>query len=168
MPLSLHTASIPVLSHALKALAAFLSKAEAHATALRIDPNALLQARLFPDMFPLTRQVQIACDMSKGAACRLAQMEIPVHEDTEASFQELLGRIAKVRELLASIPASAIEGGEDRMITIKVAGQETHFMAADYLVSWVNPNVFFHITTAYNILRHNGVPLGKGDYLGRM
>ncbi len=168
MPISLHAASIPVLTHALKALSALLEKAEAHATALRIEPNALLQARLFPDMFPLTRQVQIACDMTKGAACRLAQMDIPAHPDTEASFQELQARITKVLDLLASIPATAIDGGEDRTITIKVAGQEMHFKAANYLLSWVNPNVFFHITTAYNILRHNGVPLGKGDYLGRV
>ena len=106
--------------------------------------------------------------MCKGAACRLAQMDVPSHADTEASFQELQARIAKVLDLLASIPTAAIDGGEDRTITIKVAGQEMHFKAANYLLSWVNPNVFFHITTAYNILRHNGVPLGKGDYLGRV
>lgn len=166
MPLSLHAASVPVLSHTLKALAAVLEKAEAHATALRIDPNALLQARLFPDMFPLTRQVQITCDMAKGAACRLAQMEIPVHADTETTFQELQARIQKVLDLLASIPASAIDGGEERTITIKVAGQEMSFSGGDYLLRWVNPNVFFHATTAYAILRHNGVPLGKRDFLG--
>jgi uncharacterized protein len=167
MSLSLHAASIPILTHSLKALAAVLEKAEAHATALRIDPNALLHARLFPDMFHMMRQVQIACDMAKGGACRLAQMEIPSHPDTEASFQELQVRIQKVLDLLASIPASAIDGGEDRTVTIKVAGQEMSFKGSDYLTRWVNPNFFFHVTTAYNILRHNGVPLGKGDYLGR-
>ena len=134
MPLSLHAASVPVLSHTLKALGAVLDKAEAHATALRIDPNALLQARLFPDMFPLTRQVQITCDMAKGAACRLAQMDIPVHADTETTFQELQARIQRVLDLLASIPASAIDGGEDRTVTIKVAGQEMSFSGADYLL----------------------------------
>ncbi|MGL4440020.1 MAG: DUF1993 domain-containing protein [Bosea sp. (in: a-proteobacteria)] len=167
MPITMHAASIPVLTHSLKALATVLEKAEAHATALRIDPNALLHARLYPDMFHMMRQVQIACDMAKGGACRMAQMEIPSHPDTEATFQELLARIQKVLDLLASIPASAIDGGEDRMITIKVAGQEMSFKGADYLTRWVNPNFFFHVTTAYNILRHNGVPLGKGDYLGR-
>jgi hypothetical protein len=167
MSISLHAASVPVLTHSLKALAAVLEKAETHATALRIDPNALLQARLFPDMFHMTRQVQIACDMAKGGACRLAQMEVPSHPDTEASFQELQARIQKVLDLLASIPASAIDGGEDRTVTIKVAGQEMSFKGADYLLRWVNPNFFFHVSTVYAILRHNGVPLGKGDYLGR-
>jgi uncharacterized protein len=167
MSLSLYAASVPVLTHSLKALAAVLEKAETHATALRIDPSALLHARLYPDMFHMMRQVQIACDMAKGGACRLAQMDIPSHPDTEASFQELQGRIQKVLDLLASIPASAIDGGEDRTVTIKVAGQEMNFKGSDYLTRWVNPNFFFHVTTAYNILRHNGVPLGKGDYLGR-
>ncbi len=167
MSLSLYSASVPALGHALKALAAVLDKAEAHCTAHRIEPAALLHARLYPDMFHLLRQVQIACDMTKGAACRLAQMEVPSHPDTEASFQELQVRITKVIALLDSIPASAIDGGEDRVITIKVAGQEMQFAGADYLVGWVNPNVYFHITMAYAILRHNGVPLGKRDYLGR-
>jgi hypothetical protein len=167
MSMSLHTASVPALIHSLKALAAVLAKAEAHATALRIEPNALLQARLFPDMFPMARQVQIACDMAKGGACRLAQMEIPSHPDTEASFQELQARVQKVIDLLTSIPASAIDGGEDRTVVIKVAGQEMSFKGSDYLIRWVFPNFYFHVTTAYALLRHNGVPLGKGDYLGR-
>ncbi len=166
MPLSLHAAAIPQLTHALKALGAVLDKAEAHATALRIEPNALLQARLFPDMFALARQVQIACDMAKAGSCRLAQMEVPSHPDTETTFQELQARIAKVQALLGSIPASAIDGGEDRMVTIKVAGREMSFSGADYLIRWVLPNFYFHVTAAYAILRHNGVPLGKGDYLG--
>lgn len=167
MSISLHAATVPVLIHSLKALASVVEKAEAHATALRLDPNALLQARLYPDMFPMMRQVQIACDMAKAGACRLAQMDVPSHPDTETSFQELLARIQKVLNLLASIPASAIDGGDDRMVTIKVAGQEMSFKGADYLLRWVNPNFYFHVTTAYAILRHNGVPLGKGDFLGR-
>ncbi len=118
-------------------------------------------------MFHMTRQVQIACDMAKAGACRLAGREVPSHPDTEASFAELQARIAKVVELLESIPASEIDGQEARSIVIKVAGQEMTFTGADYLVSWLNPNFYFHATTAYAILRHNGVPLGKGDYLGR-
>jgi hypothetical protein len=167
MPLSLHAASVPPLVHSLKALSAVLEKAEAHCTALRIEPNALLQARLYPDMLPMARQVQIACDMAKAGSCRLAAMEVPSHPDVETTFQELQGRIAKVLDLLASIPASAIDGGEERIVTIKVAGQEMQFNGADYLIRWINPNFYFHVTTAYAILRHNGVPLGKGDYLGR-
>lgn len=167
MTISLYTASVPALIHSLKALAAVLDKAEAHATALRIDPNALLHARLYPDMFHMMRQVQIACDMAKGASCRLAQMEVPSHPDTESSFQELQARIQKVVDLLMSIPASAIDGGEDRTIVIKVAGQEMSFKGSDYLIRWVFPNFYFHVTAAYALLRHNGVPLGKGDYLGR-
>jgi uncharacterized protein len=167
MPLSLHAAAVPPLLRSLKALSAVLAKAEAHATALKLDHDALLKARLYPDMFHMTRQVQIACDMAKGAACRLAGREVPSHPDTETSFAELQARIAKVIELLQSIPAGEIDGQEERAITIKVAGQDMHFKGADYLVNWVNPNVYFHLTVAYAILRHNGVPLGKGDYLGR-
>jgi hypothetical protein len=166
MPLSLHAASVPVLVHSLTALSALLAKAEAHATAQRIDPNALLQARLYPDMFPLARQVQIACDMAKAGGCRLAQMEVPSHPDTETTFPELQARVQKVIDLLKNIPASAIDGGEDRIVTLKVAGNEMSFTGADYLVRWVNPNFFFHLTTAYALLRHNGLPIGKRDYLG--
>jgi hypothetical protein len=167
MAISLHAASIPVLVHSLKALSAVLEKAEAHATAHRIEPNALLQARLFPDMFPMVRQVQIACDMAKAAGCRLAQMEVPSHPDTETTFQELQARIRKVIDLISAIPPAAIDGGEDRMVTLKVAGQEMSFAGLDYLVRWVFPNFHFHAATAYALLRHNGVPLGKGDFLGR-
>jgi hypothetical protein len=167
MPLSLHAASIPQLVHALKALDGVLDKAEHHANALKLDHDALLKARLYPDMFHLTRQVQIACDMAKAGACRLAGREVPSHPDTEASFADLKARIAKVIDLLAAIPAAEIDGQEARVITIKVAGQEMSFAGADYLVRWVNPNFYFHLTAAYAILRHNGVPLGKGDYLGR-
>ncbi len=167
MPLSLHAAAVPQLVRSLKALSGVLAKAESHANALKLDHDALLKARLFPDMFHMTRQVQIACDMAKAGACRLAGREVPSHPDTEASFAELQARIAKVVELLESIPASEIDGQEARSIVIKVAGQEMTFTGADYLVSWLNPNFYFHATTAYAILRHNGVPLGKGDYLGR-
>ncbi|MCO4054213.1 MAG: DUF1993 domain-containing protein [Bosea sp.] len=166
MSLSLHAASVPVLIHSLTALAAILTKAEAHATAQRIDPNALLQARLYPDMLPLVRQVQITCDMAKAGASRLAQMEVPSHPDTETTFPELQARVQKVIDLLKGIPASAIDGGEDRIVTIKVAGNEMSFTGADYLVRWVNPNFFFHLTTSYALLRHNGLPIGKRDYLG--
>jgi uncharacterized protein len=167
MPLSLHAAAIPPIAHSLKALAAVLDKAEAHANALKLDHEALLKARLYPDMFPLTRQVQIACDMAKAGASRMAGREVPSHPDTEASFQELKARIARVLDLLAEIPASEIDGQEERLITIKVAGNEMSFSGADYLTRWLIPNYYFHVAAAYAILRHNGVPLGKGDYLGR-
>lgn len=166
MSLSLYTTSIPPLRKGLKALSAVLDKADKHASGLKIDPEALLKARLYPDMFHFTRQVQIACDMAKGAACRLAGREIPSHPDVETTFAELQGRIQKVIDLLDSISASEIDGTEDRDIVLKVAGRELSFKARDYPTAWVNPNFYFHCTTAYAILRHNGVPIGKVDYLG--
>ena len=166
MSLSLYATSIPPLKHGLKALSGVLDKAERHASACKIDPEALLKDRLYPDMFPMIRQVQIACDMAKGGACRLAGREVPSHPDTETSFAELQARIAKVIELLDSIDAAEIDGHEDRTVTLKVGGKERSFAARDYPTAWVNPNFYFHLSTAYAILRHNGVPVGKGDYLG--
>jgi len=126
----------------------------------------LLNARLFPDMYPLTRQVQIATDMSKGAAARLAGLEIPKYEDNETTFAELQARIAKTIAFLDTIKPAQLEGSEARAVVISVRKIDLKFTGQDYLLKWVNPNVYFHVTTAYNILRHNGVELGKQDFLG--
>jgi uncharacterized protein len=159
--------SIPHLTHYLKALSAVLKKAEAHCAAKKIDPNALLNARLFPDMLPLTRQVQIACDFAKGAAARLAGVAVPSYADTEASFADLQARIAKTLEFVGSFKKDQYADAATRSVTIKVAGQEMSMPGSDYLNSFVLPNFYFHVTTAYNILRHNGLELGKADYMGR-
>ena len=162
----MYQASAPRFVNMLNNLSALLDKAQAHAEARKIDPAALTAFRLYPDMFPLTRQVQIACDAAKGAVARLAGMEIPKHEDTEQTFADLKTRIAKTVEFIQSVPASKIEGSEERAVTIKLRGQETTFKGAPYLLGFAWPNFYFHVTTAYNILRHNGVEVGKRDFLG--
>jgi hypothetical protein len=166
MSITMYTASTPRLANTLKNLSAILTKAEAHAQARKIDPAVLLAARLFPDMLPLTKQVQIACDMAKGAVARLGGVEVPKHEDTETSFAELQLRIAKVVAFIESVPQSQIEGSEDRKITLPFRGQDTVFTGLQYLLGFVLPNFYFHVTTTYDILRHNGVELGKRDFIG--
>jgi len=166
MAITMYSASVPRLAAALRNLDHILSKGEAHAIDRKIDPGVLLGSRLFPDMFPLVRQVQIACDMAKGAAARLAGIDVPRHEDTEQSFAELRGRVAKVLAFLESVPAASIEGSEGRRIVVPQRGGEVQFTGEQYLCGFVLPNVHFHITTAYNILRHNGVELGKRDFIG--
>lgn len=166
MSLSLHAMTVPPLKRSLRALSAILARAEKHAAAHKVEPEALLKARLYPDMFHLIRQVQIACDMAKAGVCRMAGREVPSHPDTETTFAELQARIARVIELIDGIPAAEIDNHPERPITIKVAGRELNFVARDYLSAWLNPNFYFHVTAAYAILRHNGVPIGKGDYLG--
>lgn len=166
MTISMYTASIPRLANILKNLSQILTKAEAHAAARKIDPAALLTARLFPDMFPLTRQIQVACDTAKGAVARLAGMEVPKHEDTEQSFAELQQRIAKVIAFVESVPADRIDGSEERKIVLPLRGQEVGFNGLQYLLGFAMPNFYFHVVTAYDILRHNGVELGKRDFLG--
>jgi len=166
MAISMYTASTPQLANILKSLSAILAKAEAHATARKIDPAALLGARLYPDMFALTRQVQIACDTAKGAVARLAGVDVPKHEDTETSFGELQQRIAKTIAFIESVPAERVEGSEDRKITLTMRSGDLVFTGLQYLTTFVLPNFYFHATTAYDILRHNGVELGKRDFLG--
>jgi hypothetical protein len=166
MKISMYTASAPRLVHVLKCLSAILAKGEAHAAERKIEPSVLLGARLFPDMFPLTRQVQVACDTAKGAAARLGGVDVPRHEDTEQTFAQLQERIAKVIAFVESVPAAAIDGSEDRRIVLTIRGQEVPFTGLQYLLEFVLPNVYFHTVTAYNILRHNGVALGKRDFLG--
>jgi hypothetical protein len=166
MALSMYESSIPVFIHGLTNLAAILTKAEAYAAAKKIDPAVLTGARLAPDMFPLTRQVQIASDIVKGGAARLAGVEIPSFADTETTFAELQARIAKTITFLKGIMAAQIDGSEERAITLKVGGKEMVFKGQAYLLYFVVPNLYFHITAAYAILRHNGVDVGKADFLG--
>lgn len=163
---TLYNATIPPLKRILTNLSAILKKGEEYADAKKVEHTVLLNARLFVDMYTLTRQIQIATDMSKGAAARLAGVEIPKYEDTETTFTELQARIAKTIAFLDSIQPEQLEGSETRDITITVRKADLKFTGQDYLLKWVQPNVYFHATTAYNILRHNGVELGKTDFLG--
>jgi len=151
----------------LRNLSSILDKAEAHCAAKKIEPAALTGARLFPDMFAFTRQVQIACDTAKGAVARLAGAEIPKHEDTEQTFAELKARIAKTLDFIESVPAAKIDGSEERDVVLQMRSGERRFKGMQYLLGHAYPNLYFHATTAYNILRHNGVELGKIDFLGR-
>ena len=166
MTLSMHQASAPIFLRALKGLSTVLSKAAAHAEAKGFEPAALLQARLYPDMFPLTRQVQLACDFGARAAARLAGDTPRSFPDTETSFAELLARIADVRAYMASFPVTAYAGAEVREVTIKARGQDMTMTGLAFLTLYALPQFHFHATTAYNVLRHNGVDLGKMDYMG--
>lgn len=167
MTISMYSASVPVFKQMLNSLDAILSKAEAHASEKKIDPNALLQARLFPDMFPLTRQVQIAADFAKGVTARLAGVDVPAYEDNEQSFEQLRARIAKTLAFIDTVPADKIDGSEAREIVLMPGTpRERKFAGQSYLVNYGLPQFFFHVTTAYALLRHNGVELGKRDYMG--
>jgi len=168
MSITMYSASVPRFAHTLKNLSGILTKAQDHALARKIDPAVLLSARLFPDMFAFTRQVQVACDTAKGAAARLAGQEVPKHEDTEQSFAELQQRIAKVIAFIESIPADRIDGSEGRKIVLTLRGEEVTFNGLQYLTGFALPNFYFHVVTAYDILRHNGVEVGKRDFLGRV
>jgi uncharacterized protein len=164
--LSMFDATISPLKRTLNNLSHILKKGEEHADAKKIEHAVLLNARLFPDMYPLIRQVQIATDMSKGAAARLAGLEVPSYDDNETTFAELQARIAKTIAFIDTVKPEQLESAETREITINVRKMELKFTGQSYLLTWVNPNVYFHVTTAYNILRHNGVELGKPDFLG--
>jgi hypothetical protein len=166
MTLSMYQASVPVFSQMLKALSGVLDKAEAHATAKKIDPAALLNARLFPDMFALTRQVQLASDFAKGPAARLAGLTAPSFEDTESTFPELKARIEKTLAFLGTLKPEQIDGSEGREITIKLRDKLVTFAGQTYLIHFALPHFYFHVTTAYDILRHNGVEIGKRDFIG--
>jgi hypothetical protein len=158
-------ATIPPLLRALNNLSHILKKGEAHADARNIEHSVLLNARLFPDMYPLIRQVQIATDMSKGAAARLAGLDVPSYEDNETTFADLQARLTKTIAFIETVKPEQLVGSEAREVTITVRKANLTFTGQDYLLKWVNPNVYFHVTTAYNILRHNGVELGKPDFL---
>lgn len=167
MTISMYSASVPVFKRMLINLSEILTKAEQHAAAKKIEPGILLQARLFPDMLPLTRQVQIACDHAKGAAARLAGIASPKHEDNEQSFAELKTRIGKTLDFIESVGAAQINGSEERDITVQAGPNTLEFKGLAYLLHFALPNFYFHATTAYAILRNNGIELGKRDFLGR-
>lgn len=166
MSLTMYEASVPVFLQGLKNLSAILDKAVAQRRGGDPEPTALLDERLAPDMFPLRRQVQIASDHAKGATARLAGLEVPRFEDTETSFDELQQRIGRVRDFVLSVDPALIDGSEDRDVTLKLAGQDTTFKGQTYLLHFALPNFYFHLTTAYAILRHKGVDLGKRDFIG--
>ena len=165
MKVSMHALSAEVFVNALGNLSWILEKAAASATQRKIEPAVLLGARLAPDMLPLTRQVQIACDLAKNSVARLAASEPPRFEDTETSIEQLRARIARTIDFLKSVPAGALEGAETRDVRVPAGERTLEFKGLDYLQRWAIPNVFFHFTTAYDILRHNGVELGKRDFL---
>ena len=162
----MYQASAPRFANTLKNLSAILDKAKAHAEAKKVDEQVLTSARLFPDMFALARQVQIACDSAKGTVARLAGVEIPKHEDTEKTFDELKARIAKTIAFIEGVKAAQIDGSEDKEIILKLQGKDVPFKGMQYLLGFAWPNFYFHVTTAYNILRHNGVELSKRDFIG--
>ncbi len=168
MTISMFRATVPVCIRMLRNLEGILEKGAAYCKEKDVDETVLVNARLFPDMFPLSRQVQIACDIAKRGAARLAGLSPDVQEDTEASFPELIERVRGVISFLETLEPSQIDGTEEKSITFKLRGEDVTFKGETYLLSFILPNVYFHITTAYNILRHNGVVLGKRDYLGQI
>jgi len=166
MSISMSSASLPIFQTMLTNLSHLLAKAQTHAEAKKFDPSVLTQYRLAPDMLPFTRQVLIACDAAKLCVARLSDLEAPKFEDTETTLVELMSRIQKTLDWLKTVPASALDGTELKSITFPVGKDKTRTMTGeDYLKHWALPNVFFHVTTAYAILRHNGVDIGKADYL---
>jgi len=166
MSISMYQASVPVFQQHLAALKGVLARAESQAAAMKVSPAVLLEARLYPNMFPLTRQVQIAADFAKGTSARLAGLEPPAYPDTETSFTELSARIDRTLEFLKTMRPVQIDGQEDRTIELKVGGQPRTFKGLPYLLHYALPNFFFHATTAYAILRHSGIELGKKDFMG--
>lgn len=167
MTLSIYSASVPVFQQMLRALDGILSKTQAHVENKKIDEAALLQARLFPDMFPLVRQVQIGADFAKGTCARLAGAQVPSYEDNETSFAELQTRLARTQAFIAGLEPAQFEGAETREILLRPGTpKERRFNGQAYLLHYGLPQFFFHITTAYALLRHNGVDVGKMDFMG--
>ena len=166
MTLSMYQASVPVFTRMLGNLAAILTKAGAHASARKIEPATLLGMRLFPDMFPLTRQVQLSADFAKNTTARLAGVEIPKFADEETSFPELQQRIAKTLDFLKGFRSAQIDGSETRDISLTIGGETIAFKGQDYLLNFALPNFYFHVTTAYDVLRHGGLDVGKRDFIG--
>lgn len=167
MTITLHAISAPVFTARLKSLVHLLKIGEAEAPARGLSEDAVLGARLAPDMFELKRQVQIATDHAKGAMARLGGLEIPSYADTEQTFADLYARIEKTLAFVASVPATAVDGREEAMVTLKLRQETMELKALDYLQGYALPNFYFHLTTAYDILRHLGMPLGKRDFLWR-
>jgi hypothetical protein len=167
MTISMYQASVPRITNMLNNLGAILDKAQAHVDAKKLDAAALTNARLFPDMLAMNRQVHIATDTAKGVVARLAGVEIPAYEDNEVSFADLKARVDKTVAFVQSFSPEQIDGTEDKAIVTKRGDKETHYTGMQFLLGHAMPNVYFHVTTAYNILRHNGVEIGKKDYLGQ-
>jgi hypothetical protein len=168
MKTSMYTTSVPRFIRALNNLVAILEKGAAHAEARKIDPAVLLDARLYPDMFSLTRQVQVATDVANSGAARLAGLEVPVYENKEASFAELTARVRKTIAYLETLKPEQIDGTEEKTVSWQTRSSTKSMQGMPYLQDHLLPNMYFHVTTTYDILRHNGVELGKMDYLGRV
>jgi uncharacterized protein len=166
MSLSMHSASVPIFVRMLGNLTQWLDKAEAHAAAKKFEPEVLLASRLAPDMLPLPRQIQIACDTAKFAAARLAGIDAPKFDDSESTFAELKARVRKTVDFVQSVPAGLFEGSDNRDVTLPRRDGPLVLKGEAYLQHFVLPNFFFHVTTTYALLRHNGVELGKSDFLG--
>jgi uncharacterized protein len=167
MSISMYQASIPLLANSLKNLVVILEKGAAYAEAKKVDQAVLLNSRLFPDMFPLARQVQIASDIARRGVARLAGLDAPPMEDKEVTFGELIDRLQKTVAYLETFTPTQIDGSEEKVITLPIGKQTMTFAGLPYLQSFVLPNVYFHVATAYNILRHSGVEVGKVDFLGK-
>ena len=167
MTISMYQASVPRLINSMRNLSTILDKTQAYIDAKKIDPAALLQFRLFPDMLNLTRQIQIASDTAKGVVARLAGVDIPTYEDNETSVAELQTRIAKTIAFIEGFTPAQIDGTEDKAIVTKRGDKETHYTGMQFLLGHAIPNVYFHASIAFAILRHNGVEIGKRDYLGK-
>ena len=167
MTISMYQASAPRLINSMRNLSTILDKTQAHIDAKKIDPAALLQFRLFPDMLNLTRQIQIASDTAKGVVARLAGVDIPTYEDNETSVAEIQARIAKTIAFIEGFTPAQLDGTEDKAIVTKRGDKETHYTGMQFLLGHAIPNVYFHVSIAFAILRHNGVEIGKRDYLGK-
>ena len=166
MSISMYTASVTVFTRMLTNLLAFLEKSEAYATERKFKPDVLVNQRLAPDMLPLSSQIQIATDTAKGAVARLAGREVPSWPDNESTLADLKARVKKTIDYLASFKPADLDGSAVKQVVIKIGGEDVSVRGEDYLVGRATQNFYFHITTAYAILRHNGVPVGKRDFLG--
>mgnify|MGYP003487575497 CR=1 FL=1 len=163
----MYKTSVPVFKQLLNSLSAILTKAEAYATEKKFEPRVLLEARLFPDMFPLIRQVQVAADFAKSVSARLADVEVPTYDDNEQTFADLQARISKTLSFIENLTPAQFEGSETREIVLRPGTpKEKKLIGQTYLINYGLPQFFFHVTTAYTILRHNGLEIGKGDFMG--
>ena len=167
MSISMYQASVPRFVNILGNLSNILDKAQAHVDAKKIDATALTTYRIFPDMLPMSKQVQIACDTAKGVIARLAGVDIPAYEDNEVTLADLKARVAKTIAFIQTFTPAQIDGTEDKAIVTKRGDKETHYKGMQFLLGHAVPNFYFHVTTTYNLLRHNGVEIGKRDYLGK-
>jgi hypothetical protein len=166
MTISMYQALVPPIIRSLNNLMAILEKGAAHAEAKKIEPSILITSRLYPDMLPLVRQVQIASDIARRGAARLAELEAPQMEDTETTFPELIARLQKTVAYLETLTPEQIDGTEEKSISLPIGKETMNFEGLPYVLYFILPNVYFHVTTTYNILRHSGVEIGKRDFLG--